>query len=405
MIIMYGTAWLLAIGGNTVVCYIVLAYQRMRTITNYFIVNLALGDILMAILCIPFDFVANQLLNYWPFGAVLCPLVTYAQAVSVFVSSYTLVSISIDRYIAIIYPLRPRMTACQAKLAIAIIWVISLSIPLPIAIVSRTVAAPFSDGALRDRCEEQWTSGGAKLSRSRYSMALMSLQYFLPLAVLTFTYSVITHELWGKRVPGEAEDTRDQRLERSKRKVVFKGSLKIVYISGVNKMIKMMITVVVIFALLWLPLNVLIVLGDHYDLMWRWKYIRYTWFLSHWLAMMHSCCNPFIYCYMNARFRSGFRYVFRFLPCRCCRETPTDSDVYETELKRRNTYSTTVPMAAGVNMRQMGRGLSNCIKHELTLMTVDDAHGDANQLSCISEGDNVVMGFTQPNGGESLTAV
>lgn len=233
MIVMYSSVWLLAIGGNTIVCYIVLAYQRMRTITNYFIVNLALGDILMAILCIPFDFVASQLLAYWPFGAVLCPVMSYAQAVSVFVSSYTLVSISVDRYIAIIYPLRPRMTPCQAKVAIAVIWIISLSIPMPIAIVSRTVLAHFTDGTMRDRCQEVW--GGREQSRSRYSMALMSLQYFLPLAVLTFTYSVITHELWGKRVPGEAEDTRDQRMERSKRKVVFKGSLKIVYISGVNK--------------------------------------------------------------------------------------------------------------------------------------------------------------------------
>lgn len=97
MHIMYITVSVAAIGGNGMVCYIVLAYQRMRTVTNFFIINLAVGDILMASLCIPFGFVSNLLLQYWPFGAVMCVLVSYAQVVSVFISAYTLIAISIDR--------------------------------------------------------------------------------------------------------------------------------------------------------------------------------------------------------------------------------------------------------------------------------------------------------------------
>jgi len=97
MYVMYITISLLAIGGNGIVIYIVLAYQRMRTVTNLFIVNLAIGDILMASLCIPPTFISNIILQYWPFGAVMCVLVCYAQAVSVFISAYTLVAISIDR--------------------------------------------------------------------------------------------------------------------------------------------------------------------------------------------------------------------------------------------------------------------------------------------------------------------
>lgn len=63
MYIMYTTVAVTAIGGNGIVCYLVLAYQKMRTVTNYFIVNLAIGDILMASLCIPFGFVSNLLLQ------------------------------------------------------------------------------------------------------------------------------------------------------------------------------------------------------------------------------------------------------------------------------------------------------------------------------------------------------
>ena len=101
-------------------------------VTNIFIVNLAIGDILMAILCIPFTFISNLLLQYWPFGSTLCSLVSYSQAVSVFISAYTLVAISIDRYMAIIFPLKIRMSKQQAQLIILLIWLGKFGVCTPL---------------------------------------------------------------------------------------------------------------------------------------------------------------------------------------------------------------------------------------------------------------------------------
>lgn len=108
--VMYTSIFVFALLGNGVVCYIVYATPRMKTVTNFFIVNLAVGDILMSLFCVPFSFFPSLLLQYWPFGSLLCYLVNYSQAISVLVSAYTLVAISIDRYIAILWPLRPRIT-------------------------------------------------------------------------------------------------------------------------------------------------------------------------------------------------------------------------------------------------------------------------------------------------------
>lgn len=108
--LLYIPIFVFALLGNGTVCYIVQSTPRMRTVTNYFIANLAVGDILMSLFCVPSSFISIFILGFWPFGIALCHFVNYSQAVSVLVSAYTLVAISIDRYIAIMWPLRPRIT-------------------------------------------------------------------------------------------------------------------------------------------------------------------------------------------------------------------------------------------------------------------------------------------------------
>nr|CAD7438397.1 unnamed protein product [Timema bartmani] len=245
--ILYGAIFVLALCGNGLVCYVVQASPRMRTVTNYFIVNLAVGDILMTLLCIPFSFVTTLLLQHWPFGRIMCSTVSYSQAMSVFVSAYTLVAISVDRYMAIMWPLKPRMSKTQAKVVILIVWTIAVITALPIPLVSQLIQpTEFFKICGRFICEERWEDksmrylyrelhgqpasmaawSNALLSQlashpttGRSSMTLMVLQYIVPLIVLVFTYVRIAVVVWGKQIPGEAENSRDQRMARSKRKI------------------------------------------------------------------------------------------------------------------------------------------------------------------------------------------
>ncbi|XP_034943887.1 RYamide receptor [Chelonus insularis] len=300
--LLYSIVFVVALVGNALVCYVVWSNPRMKTVTNFFIVNLAFGDILMTLFCVPTSFVSTLILQYWPFGAEMCPSVNYSQAVSVLVSAYTLIAISIDRYVAIMWPLKPRMSKSQAKLLILAVWLVALTVSSPIAVVSR-LSQPSERYQKCNRyiCQEQWPSAH---QRYYYSIALLVLQYLVPLIVLIFTYSSIAIKVWGKRPPGEAENIRDQRMAKSKR-----------------KMIKMMMTVVTVFTVCWLPFNVLMLVLDNNESISNWKGLPYAWAALHWLSMSHSCYNPVIYCWMNARFRSGFIIalakvpgVHRFLP-------------------------------------------------------------------------------------------
>ncbi|XP_076671412.1 RYamide receptor isoform X2 [Andrena cerasifolii] len=283
----YSVVFIVALTGNGLVCYVVHSSPRMKTVTNFFIVNLALGDILMALFCVPPSFISILILQYWPFGQKLCPTVNYLQAVSVLVSAYTLVAISIDRYVAIMWPLKPRFSKRQAQLLILAVWTLAMVISFPIAVVSR-LSQPSPQYKMCNQyvCEEVWPS---MENRYYYSIALLVLQYVIPIMVLVFTYTSIAVMVWGRRTPGEAENVRDQRMARSKR-----------------KMVKMMMTVVIVFTICWLPFNILILIMDNNESLGRWSGLPFVWMGLHWLAMSHSCYNPVIYCWMNARFRTGF---------------------------------------------------------------------------------------------------
>ncbi|ODN06090.1 Neuropeptide Y receptor, partial [Orchesella cincta] len=290
--ILYNSVFVTALLGNALVCYVVFSSPRMRTVTNYLIANLAVGDLLMAVFCVPFSYIP-VLLQYWPFGKFMCYLLPPAQAVSVLVSSYTLVALAADRYIAILYPLRPRFRRSQACWVIAVVWLIAVITASPIAIFTEHYQYNSSG---RYYCEETgWSNMGAEEFKLPYGLTLMILQYFFPLTVLIFTYSRIAVAVWGKKSLGEAEDSRDQRLAKTKRKTV-----------------AMSLAVVAGYTSAWLPLNLWVLVGHRIN----W-YPQYVFFACHSLAMAHTTYNPVIYAWMNVRFRTAFLSVLSRLPCPC----------------------------------------------------------------------------------------
>ncbi|OXA56972.1 RYamide receptor [Folsomia candida] len=286
--LVYNFIFISAVIGNILVIYVVASSPRMRTVTNYLIASLALGDLLMALLCVPFSYI-SVLLQYWPFGLILCHLVSPAQATCVFVSAYTLVALAVDRYIAILYPLRPRLRRSQALAVILGVWIVALITAAPIAVFTRLEVDEQRAGGL-PLCEESaWSDDTLRLA---YSLTLMILQYFLPISVLAFTYSRIVIAVWGKKPPGEAEDNRDQRLARAKRKTI-----------------KTTLLVISTYTLAWLPLNLFQLYMETFTNAAQLPNIEYIFIVCHLLAMGHSAMNPIIYGAFNDRFRESFTSV------------------------------------------------------------------------------------------------
>ena len=78
----------------------------------------------------------------------------------------------------------------------------------------------------------------------------------------------------------------------------------------------MMVTVVVIYALCWLPLHTVTLAGDTNPAVWTYRHIQVVWIASHWLAMSNCCYNPFVYFWMSSNFRAAFRRLCGSALCR-----------------------------------------------------------------------------------------
>ncbi|XP_033150359.1 cholecystokinin receptor type A [Drosophila busckii] len=189
----YSIILLFAVVGNLLVLLTLVQNRRMRTITNVFLLNLAISDTLLGVLCMPVTLVGT-LLRHFIFGEFLCKLIQFAQASSVAVSSWTLVAISCERYYAICHPLRSRtwQTINHANKIIAFIWLGALACMTPIALFSQLM--PTSRQGSR-KCREQWPAGTLGYERA-YNIFLDLVLLVLPLLALSFAYLCITRTLY-----------------------------------------------------------------------------------------------------------------------------------------------------------------------------------------------------------------
>ncbi len=102
----------------------------MRTIPNAFLANMSLSDLLMAAFNCTFNYVFMRD-NHWGFGAAYCTVNNFLAIVTVAASVLNLTTMSIDRYQAIVWPLRTRNSASCVGASIVFIWVTSCAFAAP----------------------------------------------------------------------------------------------------------------------------------------------------------------------------------------------------------------------------------------------------------------------------------
>ncbi|XP_030767663.1 tachykinin-like peptides receptor 99D [Sitophilus oryzae] len=295
--ILYAGMVIVATGGNLIVIWIVLAHKRMRTVTNYFLLNLSVADTMVSTLNVTFNYV-YMLYSYWPFGELYCKISQFIAVLSVCASVFSLMSISIDRYMAIMTPLKPRMGRMVTLILALLTWILGIIIGMPSLLFYKTYRTTYSNGEDRIVCYPEWPDGYSSESVYEYyfNVAFLVVTYLVPILSMTYTYARIGIELWGSQSIGECTQRQMDNI-KSKRRVV-----------------KMMMVVVIIFAVCWLPYQLYFIVISYFPDITQSEYIQETFLAIYWLAMSNSMYNPIIYCWMNARFRRGFKQFFSCLP-------------------------------------------------------------------------------------------
>jgi leucokinin receptor len=216
--LLYGSISLVTVLGNLLVILVIFKNQSMRTVTNFYIANLSFADVVIGVLGIPFQFQA-ALLQRWDLPHFLCPVAPFVKELTVNVSIMTLAVISIDRYRAVIHPLKPRCSKRVAHVVMAVVWFFSLLVALPAAVVFRVMWIEDGVNGMKPFCYPAFPQlNNVDLGRT-YRLVLVIIQYFFPLLIICFAYIRIIHKIWLTKAPGSAVDARDQIMNRNKRKV------------------------------------------------------------------------------------------------------------------------------------------------------------------------------------------
>ncbi|NXR59930.1 SSR5 protein, partial [Rhadina sibilatrix] len=266
------------LSGNALVIYVVLRHAKMKTVTNIYILNLAVADVLF-MLGLPFLATQNAI-SYWPFGSFLCRLVMTVDGINQFTSIFCLTVMSMDRYLAVVHPIkstkwrRPRV----AKLISATVWTFSFLVVLPVIIFS-DVQEDFQT------CNMNWPEP-VNVWSAAFIIYTSALGFFGPLLVICLCYLLIVVKVKSSGI--RVGSTRRRRSER--------------------KVTRMVVIIVVVFVLCWLPfytmniVNLILILPAD-------PILEGLYFFMVVLSYANSCANPILYGFLSDNFKQSFQKV------------------------------------------------------------------------------------------------
>jgi len=282
------TVIILAMIGNTLVIYIVFTVNHMRSSTNTLIANMAFADLLMTI-DIPYILKWVYVWDKWFgtfMGTVLCKCFHAAQVGSLAASVFSLVAISLDRSFAIVFPMRTIMTPNVVRFAIAMTWLgsLALTVPLMIAVKNTKVA-----GMEYFICKENWLP----MSQITYHTFLFTTTYLIPMSIITIVYSLAGMRLWSRKLPGHRNLRAHKKAQASSRRAT-----------------AMLITVVIVFALSWFPfqaLEMIRVLNP--QILEDFTIPMEVHFVIPWFGYCNSAINPILYVIFSENYRREFNRI------------------------------------------------------------------------------------------------
>ncbi|XP_069005374.1 somatostatin receptor type 5-like [Embiotoca jacksoni] len=279
--VIYTIVFIVGFLGNTLAIYVMVRHAKMKTVTNMYLLNLAVADELY-ILGIPF-LGTNSVLSYWPYGDLFCKVCMTADSMSQFASTFSLTLMSMDRFLAVVFPIRSSKWRKPqvARIFSSMVWVVSFLIVLPVTIFSG-VQEKFNT------CNISWPEP-QDLWSIAFILYTSILGFFGPLVIICLCYLLIVIKVRSAGV--RAGLTKRRKSER--------------------KVTRMVVVIVLVFVLCWLPffttniVNLIHIIPEN-------KTTATIYFSLVILTYVNSCANPILYGFLSDNFKQSFRKVICF---------------------------------------------------------------------------------------------
>lgn len=279
--------------GNALVIYVVLRFAKMKTVTNLYILNLAVSDA-MFLISLPF-LITTTVLEHWIFDTAMCKIYFVLYSINFITSVLTLTALSGDRYLAVCHPVssgRYRTTKI-AFFVCLLIWSLSFFVMLPIILYSTTI--PNSKDNSHDTCTVKWPEDQLIPPEKAFTWYTFLLGFAIPVSLIFVFYLSVVLNL-SCVGPG----MRTANKKRSRRKVT-----------------RLVFAVIGVYILCWLP---------HWVFQVNLTFQPQDYRLKDWeiylfngltvLTYANSMLNPLLYAFLSDNFRRCFRKAFK------CAENP-----------------------------------------------------------------------------------
>ena len=296
----YCLLFVVSLAANSFIGIIVYRTKTLRTPINILIVNMAISDLLFPIFYFPPILVRLNTAGHWlvggPLGQAVCKLSSFAADVSILVSVQSLLLIAVDRFGAVVFPLRsPLINSKQCRYFILVIWIVAMAVHCPYLIALKVVEYP--EGLF---CWWQWNDTfGESLSQQTYILGLIVVTNYVPLVSISMLYFAIALRIKSHKMPGEqSANARERRLKKER------------------NVLKMSVAIVLVFAVCWLPfsINALLFLYSSNMAIWSSCGMQYFGTIAFLLMCSYCAVNPCICFIFSGNYRQGLKNLFGCFP-------------------------------------------------------------------------------------------
>ena len=293
----YVIVFAISLFGNILILNVICKSKNMHRNTNLLILNMAISDLVIPVVVIPrrviqiaLEIPSAKWILSGVTGEITCKLQTFMQDFSGLVSTLTLVLISLERLVAVAFPLRAKMVTYRLRVKMIILsWVVSAAIHAPYFYIFKLFE--FNSEVY---CIASWEPAFEEPSTGKFYITFLCISVILiPFSLLAGIYTVIVSILIRQR----------NHLRDAVRGGIIRDKMN-------RNVLKMAVTIVVIFAICWAPLNINLLLATFF------RKSQNAWctppafaFIAEFLVIANAAINPFVYFGFVENYRRNLKRV------------------------------------------------------------------------------------------------